>query len=510
MDIPIFVSILSLIGAVLLGGLTGFFVRYVVLGQRRRAAEANAAAIISEAESSQKEILLEAKEEAIKARSAYESENRERRNELRRQEKRLTQKEETLDRKVDGTERRQRNLAAKEEDLRKRALETEELRDQELQRLEEIGGLSVQEATDRLMAQAEDVIQGAIDRRHYELEQAMKEEVKVKARKAIALAIQRLTSDVVSETTSTVVSLPSDDMKGRLIGREGRNIRALEKATGVDLIIDDTPEAVTLSTFDPVRREIARVAVSNLVGDGRIHPARIEEMVVKAKVEVEESIKTSGQEAMYELGITGFHPELVKLVGQLKFRFSYGHNILKHSIEVAQLAGMMAGEIGADADIAMKAGLLHDIGKALTHEVQGPHAEIGADIARKFKIRPEVVKAVEEHHEEDRVNVEAFIVAAADAVSGARPGSRRDSVENYIKRLQALEGVANSFDGVEKSYAIQAGREIRIMVKPQQIDDVAAARMAREVAKKIEKELVYPGELKVTVIRETRSVEKAR
>lgn len=510
MDIPIFVSILSLIGAVLLGGLTGFFARHVVLGQRRRAAEAKATGIVSEAESKQKEILLEAKEEAIEARSAFESENRERRNELRRQEKRLTQKEEALDRKVEGFERRQSNLAVKEEELSKQLAEAEEFKNQELQRLEEISGLPVQEAKDRLMAQAEEDIQGEVDRRHYELEQAMKEEVKVKARKAIALSIQRLTSDVVSETTTTVVPLPSDDMKGRLIGREGRNIRALEKATGVDLIIDDTPEAVTLSTFDPVRREIARVAVSNLVSDGRIHPARIEDMVTKAKAEVEESIKTSGEEAMYELGITGFHPELVKLVGQLKYRYSYGHNILKHSVEVAQLSGMMAGEIGADADIAQKAGLLHDIGKALTHEVQGPHAEIGAEIARKYKIRSEVVKAVEEHHEEDRVNVEAFIVAAADAISGARPGSRRDSVENYIKRLQALEGVANSFEGVEKSYAIQAGREIRIMVKPREIDDIGAARMAREVAKKIEEELVYPGELKVTVIRETRSVETAR
>ncbi|MFQ5933293.1 MAG: ribonuclease Y [Dehalococcoidia bacterium] len=510
MDIPIFVSILSLTGAILLGGAAGFFARYTILGRQRREVESRITTLVAEAEKKQKELLLEAKEEAIRIRSGAEAENRERRNELRRQEKRLTQKEESLDHKVDALEKKQRGLAEKDEELSRRIAEAEELKEQEVQRLEALGGLSVQEAKDRLMTEAEEAIRGEVDRRHFELEQNMKEEVEVKGKKAIALAIQRLTSDVVSETTTTVVPLPSDDMKGRLIGREGRNIRALEKATGVDLIIDDTPEAVTLSTFDPVRREIARVAVTNLVNDGRIHPARIEDMVAKAKAEVEESIKTAGEEAMYELSITGFHPELVKLVGQLKYRYSYGHNILKHSIEVANLAGMMAGEMGVNVDIAKKARLLHDIGKALTHEVQGPHAEIGAEIARKYRIRPEVVKAVEEHHDEDRVNVEAFIIAAADAISGARPGSRRDSVENYIKRLQALEDVANSFDGVEKSYAIQAGREIRIMVKPTKVDDIGAARLAREVAKKIEEELVYPGELKVTVIRETRSVEMAR
>ena len=338
----------------------------------------------------------------------------------------------------------------------------------------------------------------------------MKEDADMKARKAIALSIQRLTSDVVSETTSAVIPLPSDDMKGRLIGREGRNIRALERATGVDLIIDDTPEAVTVSTFDPVRREVAKVAVAKLVSDGRIHPARIEDIVQKTQAEVEDGMKASGQEALYELGITGFHPDLVKLIGQLKFRYSYGHNILKHSVEVSHLAGMIAAEIGANVDIAKKAGLLHDIGKALTHEVQGGHAEIGADIARKYHIRAEVVKAVEEHHEEDRVNVEAFIVAAADAISGARPGARRDSVEHYIKRLRALEEVANSFNGVQKSFAIQAGREIRIMVKPEIIDDIGASRLAREVSKKIEAELVYPGEIKVTIIRETRALGTAR
>ena len=509
MDVVV-VSILSVVGGVILGGLTGFFARYSLLGKQRREAQAKAAALLAEAEKKQKELLLEAKEEVFQLRSSNESENRERRNELRRQERRLSQKEEALDHKVEAADRKQQSLASKEEDLKRKIAESEELKEVELQRLEAISGLSVQEARESIISEAEETIQGDIDRRAWEMEQRMKEEADIKAKKAIALAIQRFTSDVVSETTTSVVPLPSDDMKGRLIGREGRNIRALEKATGVDMIIDDTPEAVTLSTFDPVRREIAKVAVTKLVSDGRIHPARIEDMVTKAKVEVEESIKTSGQEALYELGITGIHPELVKLIGQLKYRYSYGHNILKHSIEVSLMSGMMAGEIGANVDIAKKAGLLHDIGKALTHEVQGPHAEIGAEIARKYNIRPEVVKAVEEHHDEDRVNVEAFIVAAADAISGARPGARRDSVEYYIKRLEALEKVANSFDGVEKSYAIQAGREIRIMVKPQQVDDIGAARLAREVVKKIEEELVYPGEIKVTVVREIRSIETAR
>ena len=509
MDI-VLVSILSIAGGILFGGVTGFFARHLLLSKKGREAEARANSFLTEAESKRKELVLTAKEEAIRIRSSAEGETREHRTELRRQERRLAQKEEALDNKVESVEKRQRNLATKEESLSQKIQETEEVKQQQLQKLEQISGITVEEAKQHLLDEAEEAFLGEVQKRFWEIEQGLKGEAEVKARKAIALAIQRLASDVVSETTTTVVPLPSDDMKGRLIGREGRNIRALEKATGVDLIVDDTPEAVTLSTFDPVRREIARVTVTNLVSDGRIHPARIEDMVEKAKVQVEEDIKASGQQAMYELGVTGFHPELVKLVGQLKFRYSYGHNILKHSIEVALLAGNIAGEIGANIDITKKAGLLHDIGKALTHEVHGPHAEIGAEIGRKYHIRPEVVKAIEEHHDEDRINVEAFIVAAADAISGARPGSRRDTVENYIKRLEALEKVANSFQGVEKSYAIQAGREVRIMVKPQEIDDSAAAHLAREVVKKIEEELVYPGEIKVTVLRETRAVGTAR
>ena len=504
------VAILCAIGGILLGGLIGFFARHLILAKQKRQAEAQAAALLTETEGKQKALLLEAREEVHQIRRSAENEYKERRNELRRQEKRVTQKEETLDRKVESVDRRLQGLSDKEEALDRKVTEAHELKGLQLQKLETISNLTVEEARERVISEGVEAAQGEIDRRTYELELRMKEDADMKARKAIALSIQRLTSDVVSETTSAVIPLPSDDMKGRLIGREGRNIRALERATGVDLIIDDTPEAVTVSTFDPVRREVAKVAVAKLVSDGRIHPARIEDIVQKTQAEVEEGMRTSGKEALYELGITGFHPDLVKLIGQLKFRYSYGHNILKHSVEVSHLAGMIAAEIGANVDIAKKAGLLHDIGKALTHEVQGGHAEIGADIARKYHIRAEVVKAVEEHHEEDRVNVEAFIVAAADAISGARPGARRDSVEHYIKRLRALEEVANSFDGVQKSFAIQAGREIRIMVKPEMIDDIGASRMAREVSKKIEAELVYPGEIKVTIIRETRALGTAR
>ena len=376
-----------------MGGFTGFFARHLLLGKKRREAEVRANSFLTEAESKGKETLLSAKEEAIRIRSSAEAETREHRNELRGQERRLRQKEEALDNKVESFEKRQSSFAIREEELDQKVQGAEEVKQQQIQELEQISGLSVEEAKQQLLDEAEEAFRGEVQRRFWEIEQGMKEEADVKAKKAIALAIQRLASDVVSETTSTIVPLPSDDMKGRLIGREGRNIRALEKATGVDLIIDDTPEAVTLSTFDPVRREIARVAVANLVSDGRIHPARIEDMVEKAKLQVEEDINTSGQQAMYDLSITGFHPELVKLVGQLKFRFSYGHNILKHSVEVALLAGNMAGEIGANIDITKKAGLLHDIGKALTHEIHGPHAEIGAEIGRKYHIRPEVVKA---------------------------------------------------------------------------------------------------------------------
>ena len=347
-------------------------------------------------------------------------------------------------------------------------------------------------------------------RRYSELERQVKEEADDTARKVITSAIQRLASDVVSEHTTAVVSLPNDDMKGRLIGREGRNIKVLESLTGVDVIIDDTPEVVTVSCFDPVRRETARLALQNLVKDGRIQPARIEDMVVRAQKEMEETIQKAGEQATFDSGVTGLDPELVKLLGRLKYRYSYGENVLQHAVEVSLVSGMLAAEIGADIEVAKAGGLLHDIGKALTHEVSGPHAEIGAEIARKYGIQSEVHRAIMEHHDEERGSVEAFLVSAADAISAARPGARKETLEHYVKRLEALEGVATSFPGVEKVFAIQAGREVRIMVKPENVDDYATTSLARDVAKKIEEDLVFPGQIKVTVIRETRSVEYAR
>ncbi|MEX2598735.1 MAG: ribonuclease Y, partial [Dehalococcoidia bacterium] len=361
----------------------------------------------------------------------------------------------------------------------------------------------------QIMQQAEGEMEHELAKRYYMMEQRILDEADQKARKVVSLAIQRLASDVVSETTTSQVPLPNDEMKGRLIGREGRNIRAIEAATGVDLIIDDTPEAVTISCFDPIRREVARLALTNLIQDGRIHPARIEESVEKAQKEVEETIRRAGEQAVLDAGVRGLHPELVRLIGRLNYRYSYGENILQHSVEVARIAGMLAGEIKADIQVAKAGGLLHDIGKAMTHEVEGTHIEIGDEVARRYNLPPAVQAAIAEHHETDRGSVEAFLVAAADAISAARPGSRRDTVELYLKRLEALEDVANSFPGVEKSFAIQAGREVRILVAPEKVDDIGASNLARNVVKKIEENLVYPGEIRVTVVRETRSSEVA-
>ena len=366
------------------------------------------------------------------------------------------------------------------------------------------------DARDELMRRAESEIQYDLARLYRDMERRTKEEADQNARKVVTLAIHRLASDVVSENTTSVVPLPNDEMKGRLIGREGRNIRAIEAATGVDIIIDDTPEAVTVSCFDPIRREVAKIALAKLIQDGRITPPRVEEVVEKARKEVDEIIAREGERAVFEAGVRGMNPDLVRLLGQLKYRYSYGENVLQHSIEVSNLAGMMAGEIGANIEIAKLGGLLHDIGKALTHEVEGTHAEIGAELAAKYNIPEPVRRAIMEHHDEDKGSIEAFLVSAADAISAARPGSRRDSLEHYTKRLEALEAVANSFPGIEKSYAIQAGREIRIMVKPESVDDIAAATLARNIVKKIEETLVYPGQIKVIVIREIRQIEYAR
>ncbi|MBI4758902.1 MAG: ribonuclease Y [Chloroflexi bacterium] len=476
-----------------------------------KTARKDAKRLLEEAETKQRELLLEGKDEVIKLRAAVEAENRERRNELQRQERRLQQKEENLDRKIEGIERRERTLTNREKELDQARQELDTLRKQQLKELERISGLTTSEAKDLLLQAIEAEVRQDASRKIREIELEAKEEGDRRAREIIAAAVQRYAADQVAETTVSVVPLPNDEMKGRIIGREGRNIRALENATGVDLIVDDTPEAVILSGFDPVRREVARLALTKLILDGRIHPGRIEEVVNKAKQEVDATIAQEGEQACYQLGIHGIHPDLVKLVGRLKFRTSYGQNVLLNSIETAQFAAMMAAELGADVKVAKRAGLLHDIGKAVDHEVEGPHALIGADIAKRLGESPKVVHAIAAHHgEEEMQSVEAILVQAGDAISGARPGARRETLESYVKRLEALENVANSFAGVEKSFAIQAGREVRIIVKPEEIDDLSAVRLARDIVKKIEESLEYPGQIKVTVIRETRAVDYAK
>ncbi|TAK30659.1 MAG: ribonuclease Y [Chloroflexota bacterium] len=506
----VWIIVAALVGAGV-GGVIGLYVRQSISKGRIRVAEENIATMLADARTKEKEILLEAKEEAIKTRTAVEAEMREKRSDLQRQERRLSQKEENLDRKLDGLERRERNLVNKEKDIQDSYAKVEEIKARQIEELHRVSGITREEARELILRAIEGEVRQDASRRAREIEAEIKRETDQKARKIITLAVQRIASDVVSETTVSVVPIPSDEMKGRIIGREGRNIRALESATGVDLIIDDTPDAVTLSGFDPVRREVARVALSKLVLDGRIHPARIEEVVQKAKAEVDATIREEGEQAAHKAGIHGLHPELIKLVGRLKYRYSYGQNVLAHSLEVAHLSGIIAAELGADVNVAKKAGFLHDIGKAVDHEVEGPHAVIGADLAKRLGKHPKIVHAIAAHHnDEEPASVEAYIVAAADAISGARPGARRESVENYIKRLEALEGIANSFPGVEKSFAIQAGREVRILVKPDEIDDLASMRLARDIVKRIEDGMEYPGQIKVTVIRETRAVDYAK
>ncbi|CAI8026997.1 Ribonuclease Y [Geodia barretti] len=459
--------------------------------------------LTAQAQEESRKIVLAAQEEVLKLRNETESEIKEQRRELTRLEDRHMQREEQLERKIEAQDNRETQI----DEIRK---EVEELRAEQAKMLERIAGLTVEEARETVVRRGEEDAQHDLARRYYDLERDNKERADENARKIIAVAINRLASDVVSESTTSVVSLPNDEMKGRLIGREGRNIRTLESLTGVDVIIDDTPEAVTVSCFDPVRREVARLALEKLVSDGRIQPARIEDMVNRAQGEIDQTIMKAGEQATFDVGVSGLDRELVRLLGQLKYRYSYGENVLQHSIEVGLLAGMLAAESGANVQVAKVGGLLHDIGKALTHEVSGPHAEIGAEIAKRHGINHSSYRGILEHHWDEHETVESFLVAAADAISAARPGARKESLEQYVKRLRELEAVAAGFEGVERTFAIQAGREVRVMVKPEDMDDVKAASLARNIARKVEEDLVFPGQIKVTVIRETRSVEYAR
>lgn len=497
--------------ALVLGILIGYFVRQLVANREIQKTRKEAQKFLDEATTKYNELLRAAREEAIKVGNAAEAESKERRLETQRLEKRANQKVEALEQKLETVERRERDLDSRKKDIERATAELQTIREKQLAKLESISGTSSEEAKNLLFQMLKQEVEEEASRQVRGWEAQIKEEADGRVRDILATAIQRCATDVVSETTISAVPLPSDEMKGRLIGREGRNIRALEQATGVDLIIDDTPEAVTISSFDPVRREVARLALSKLILDGRIHPARIKEIVDKTKTEVEATARSEGERAAYEAGVPGLHPELVKLLGQLKFRTSYGQNVLLHSLEVSHLAGMLASEIGVNVSAARKAGLLHDIGKAVNHQTQGPHALIGADLVKQWDRNPDVVQAIAEHHgEAETSTVMGFIVAAADAISSSRPGARRESLEQYLKRVKDLEDIAADFPGVEKAFAIQAGREVRVMVKPDKVDDLAAVRLARDISKKIEESLTYPGQIRVVVIRETTAIDYAK
>ena len=508
-----------MVAALILGALGG-----AVFGWNRRkataereikSAEDEATRIVNEAyksaESKKREALVEAKEEILKAKNEHEKEVKDRRSELQRQENRLQQKEENLDRKMENIERKEEQLSGRLAKLDATQAEAEALKQKQVDELERISGYTAEEAKNYLLKQLEEDVTHESAMKIKEIEARFKDEADTRAREIISLAIQRCAADHVSEATVSVVPLPNDDMKGRIIGREGRNIRTLETLTGVDLIIDDTPEAITVSCFDPVRREIARLALEKLILDGRIHPARIEEMVEKAKREVDMVIKAEGERAIFETNVHGLHPELVKLLGRMRYRTSYGQNVLNHSIEVSHVAGLLAAEIGANVTEAKRAGLLHDLGKSIDHEVEGSHVQIGVELARKYRESENIIHAIHAHHNDvEPKTVVACLVQAADAISAARPGARRENLENYIKRLEALEEITSSFNGVEKSFAIQAGREVRIMIKPDVVSEDQMVLLAREIAKKIEDELEYPGQIKVHLLRETKAIEYAK
>lgn len=511
----IITGLVALIIGVLAGAVVGFLYRKNVAEKEVGSAEEEAKRIINEAirsaEAKKREALVEAKEEIHKSRSEFEKEYKERRNEIQKQERRLVQKEENLDKKYESIEQKEEKLTQRIREAEEHQEEIRSIKKGQLEMLEKISALTSEEARELIVKQAEQEAKHDVAVKIKEIERQLKEDADSKAREIISLAIQRCASDHASEITVSTVSLPNDEMKGRIIGREGRNIRTLETLTGVDLIIDDTPEAITVSSFDPVRREVARLTLEKLIADGRIHPARIEEMVEKSKNEIEQIIKSEGERALFETTIHGVHPELIKILGRMKYRTSYGQNVLNHSIEVAHISGLLAAELGADITIAKRAGLLHDIGKSVSHEMEGTHIQLGVELAKKYRESEAVIHAIHAHHGDvEAETVEACIVQAADAISASRPGARRENLENYIKRLEKLEELATSFEGVEKSFAFQAGREIRIIVKPEAVNDDDMVLLARELSKKIEAELSYPGQIKVHVVRETRVVDYAK
>ena len=509
------IDIISILLGIAVGIIAGYFVRKNIYESKIGQANSEADRIIKQAEDDSKRIhkekLLEAQEEIHKLRTESERENKERRSDLQKFERRVIQKEEILDKKLQNLEQKETSLGDKLKNVAKKEEEIEAIKTQQLEKLESISGITSDKAKEIILTNAERDVRREMSIMIKEIESQAKEEAEKKSREIIGYAIQKCAADHVAETTVTVVNLPNDEMKGRIIGREGRNIRTLETLTGIDLIIDDTPEAVILSGFDPIRREVARIALEKLIADGRIHPARIEEMVDKARKEVENIIKEYGEQAAFETGVHGLHPELVKLLGRLNYRTSYGQNVLKHSIEVAHIAGIMAAEIGADIRLAKRAGLLHDIGKAVDHEMEGTHVEIGMDLLKRYKESKEVIHAMSTHHGDyEPQTIEAVLVTAADAISAARPGARRETLEAYIRRLEKLEEIANSYEGVDKSFAIQAGREIRVLVKPENVSDEDIHLLARDMTKRIEDELEYPGQIKVSIIRETRAIEYAK